>query len=662
MNNLINDLQLNQLNVSRFGDVNKNYKGVSSVYSQKPNSLNTPFMNRNPQTINVTNIPKITERKTVLPYHTQTKRKTNYSSEGLYQIRNGTQHTNDEYYNYLNDNRKREMQRMVPGVEAMLETNKMYNSNQNIQTPFKETIVPVTYTDLNIDEENGLLNISTGYKPSINNNIQNSFGSNNSICVDERINSYTGERLYTSEGDKIIMAERLAKGNRAKEIRKKQQEAYDKLMNNSVYSRVYGGDVGIGKEIYKDTIINTSGDAPSDDHYFEKIKESSLNNDQREHFYSTVIFNKDNVKDYKYEELINRKREHLISSEKLKIENLLKDNKLYIEFIQDIPILEISEYNKTRLQQLHEMRLREGISDEYIDKYAKVYADIIVNCPYFKEEMDIYLAKDNIDIQKAKEMIRLKYNLSKEDLAEIEDVFDYIISENEEIKRHLIENNNARIINVSRFDNDEIKDEYYDINDKDYMIKHVNSTLLKSKSDKYTLILSKFNMYISNDDKYKDTTSYTTYEIPSHIINELFPKISEKNLLYKCKEISEDVIDLNPSDYYILENYIKSHNIKANSKNKLTKYHQKLINTDSIGYSMTYCYPIEEEYDIDDQEYRVMINNDQRFNQINNINKDNKLTPTTNITNDVSQRKKVEILNNHNADPKKIYKQFNKML
>ena len=59
-------------------------------------------------------------------------------------------------------------------------------------------------------------------------------------------------------GEKV-MAERLAKGNRAKEIRKRQQEAYDKLMNNSVYSRVYGGDVGIGKEIYKDRVIFVIG-------------------------------------------------------------------------------------------------------------------------------------------------------------------------------------------------------------------------------------------------------------------------------------------------------------------------------------------------------------------------------------------------------------------
>ena len=55
-----------------------------------------------------------------------------------------------------------------------------------------------------------------------------------------------------------------------------------------------------------------------------------------------------------------------------------RSNKYNIEFVQDIPILEISEYNKTRLQQLHEMRLREGITDDYIEKYAKVYADIIV--------------------------------------------------------------------------------------------------------------------------------------------------------------------------------------------------------------------------------------------------------------------------------------------
>ena len=74
MNNLIDDLQMNQINASRFNEVDTNYKGVKGVYSIKPNSLNSPFMNRNPQTINVTNIPKITERKTVLPYHTQTKR------------------------------------------------------------------------------------------------------------------------------------------------------------------------------------------------------------------------------------------------------------------------------------------------------------------------------------------------------------------------------------------------------------------------------------------------------------------------------------------------------------------------------------------------------------------------------------------------------------
>ena len=86
MNSLINDLQLNQINASRFNEVDTNYKGVKSTYSMKPNSLNSPFMNRNPQTINVTNIPRITERKTVLPYHTQTKRKSNYNSEGLYPL------------------------------------------------------------------------------------------------------------------------------------------------------------------------------------------------------------------------------------------------------------------------------------------------------------------------------------------------------------------------------------------------------------------------------------------------------------------------------------------------------------------------------------------------------------------------------------------------
>lgn len=662
MNSLINDLQLNQINASRFNEVDTNYKGVKSTYSMKPNSLNSPFMNRNPQTINVTNIPRITERKTVLPYHTQTKRKSNYNSEGLYQIRNGTQHPNDEYFHYLNDNRRREMPRMVPGVEAVLETNKMYNSKQNFQTPFKENIIPTTYTDLNIDEENGVLNISSGYKPNLNNSIRSTFGGNNSICVDERINSYTGERLYTSEGDRAVMAERLAKGNRAKEIRKRQQEAYDKLMNNSVYSRVYGGDVGIGKEIYKDTVIGTSGDAPNNDHYFEKIKDKPLNNDQREHFYSTVVFNEDNIKDCKYEEIINRERERIINSERLKIENLLKDNKYNIEFVQDIPILEISEYNKSRLQQLHEMRLREGITDDYIEKYAKIYADIIVNCPYFKEEMDIYLAKDNIDIQKAKEMIRLKYNLSKEDFDKIESIFEYIISEDEEIQRHLVENSDTRLINISRFDESDSEDEYYDIDEKDYIIKHVNSTLLKSKSDKYILVLSKSNMYITADDSYKDSSEYTTYEIPNNIIDKLFPKISEKNLLYKCKEISEDVIDLNPSDYYILENYIKSHNIQPNPKNILTKYHQKLIDNDSIGYSMTYCYPIEEEYEVDEQESRTTFNNDQRLNQLKNDNKNNKLITTTETINDISQRKDVEVLNNHNADPRKMYKQLNSMM
>ena len=340
----------------------------------------------------------------------------------------------------------------------------------------------------------------------------------------------------------------------------------------------------------------------------------------------------------------------------------MKDNKYNIEFVQDIPILEITEYNKTRLQQLHEMRLREGITDDYIEKYAKVYADIIVNCPYFKEEMDMYLAKDNIDIQKAKEMIRLKYNLSKEDFDKIESIFEYIISEDEEIQRHLVENSDSRLINISRFDESDSEDEYYDIDEKDYIIKHVNSTLLKSKSDKYILVLSKSNMYITADDSYKDSNEYTTYEIPNNIIDKLFPKISEKNLLYKCKEISEDVIDLNPSDYYILENYIKSHNIQPNPKNILTKYHQKLIDNDSIGYSMTYCYPIEEEYEVDEQESRATFNNDQRLNQLKNNTKNNKLITTTETINDISQRKDVEVLNNHNADPRKMYKQLNSMM
>ena len=61
MNSLINDLQLNQINASRFNEIDTNYKGVKSTYSMKPNSLNSPFMNRNPQPINVTNIPRITE-------------------------------------------------------------------------------------------------------------------------------------------------------------------------------------------------------------------------------------------------------------------------------------------------------------------------------------------------------------------------------------------------------------------------------------------------------------------------------------------------------------------------------------------------------------------------------------------------------------------------
>ena len=169
-------------------------------------------------------------------------------------------------------------------------------------------------------------------------------------------------------------------------------------------------------------------------------------------------------------------------------------------------------------------------------------------------------------------------------------------------------------------------------------------------------------MYITADDSYKDSNEHTTYEIPNNIIDKLFPKISEKNLLYKCKEISENVIDLNPSDYYILENYIKSHNIQPNPKNILTKYHQKLIDNDSIGYSMTYCYPIEEEYEVDEQESRATFGNDQRLNQLNNNTKNNKLITTTETINDISQRKDIEVLNNHNADPRKMYKQLNNMM
>ena len=41
MNSLINDLQLNQINASRFNEVDTNYKGVKSTYSIKPNSLNS---------------------------------------------------------------------------------------------------------------------------------------------------------------------------------------------------------------------------------------------------------------------------------------------------------------------------------------------------------------------------------------------------------------------------------------------------------------------------------------------------------------------------------------------------------------------------------------------------------------------------------------------
>ena len=77
---------------------------------------------------------------------------------------------------------------------------------------------------------------------------------------------------------------------------------------------------------------------------------------------------------------------------------------------------------------------------------------------------------------------------------------------------------------------------------------------------------------------------------------------------------------------------------------------------------MTYYYPIEEEYEVDEQESRVTFNNDQRLNQLKNNTKNNKLITTTETINDISQRKDVEVLNNHNADPKKMYKQLNSMM
>lgn len=224
------------------------------------NSSFTPFNVINPKTNNITQLPYVNSRKTI-PLNIKSKLSGSQCVEGLYNVRSNTSLNNstrvpEQFYNDRIDEKRRNNALMTDTNQAMRirwNNNTTFNEYPDNNSSFSVKISSedvdsnsIRFSDL-IQKPVNIKSVQ--YNPYILPSSQNKpYNSNyNKVSYpDERLTSYSGERSYMTEGDRILQSAALATSKSNIEKRELQNQAYNAFMKHASAPRMLGADISKG--------------------------------------------------------------------------------------------------------------------------------------------------------------------------------------------------------------------------------------------------------------------------------------------------------------------------------------------------------------------------------------------------------------------------------
>lgn len=224
------------------------------------NSSFTPFNVINPKTNNITQLPYVNSRKTI-PLNIKSKLSGSQCVEGLYNVRSNTSLNNstrvpEQFYNDRIDEKRRNNALMTDTNQAMRirwNNNTTFNEYPDNNSSFSVKISSEDVDSNSIRFSNLIqkpVNIkSVQYNPYVLPSSQNKpYNSNyNKVSYpDERLTSYSGERSYMTEGDRILQSAALATSKSNIEKRELQNQAYNAFMKHASAPRMLGADISKG--------------------------------------------------------------------------------------------------------------------------------------------------------------------------------------------------------------------------------------------------------------------------------------------------------------------------------------------------------------------------------------------------------------------------------
>lgn len=228
------------------------------------NSSFTPFNVINPKTNNITQLPYVNSRKTI-PLNIKSKLSGSQCVEGLYNVRSNTSLNNstrvpEQFYNDRIDEKRRNNALMTDTNQAMRirwNNNTTFNEYPDNNSSFSVKINSedvdsnsIRFSDL-VQEPVNIKSVQ--YNPYVLPSSQNKpYNSNyNKISYpDERLTSYSGERSYMTEGDRILQSAALATSKSNIEKRELQNQAYNAFMKHASAPRMLGADINKGINTY----------------------------------------------------------------------------------------------------------------------------------------------------------------------------------------------------------------------------------------------------------------------------------------------------------------------------------------------------------------------------------------------------------------------------
>lgn len=224
------------------------------------NSSFTPFNVINPKTNNITQLPYVNSRKTI-PLNIKSKLSGSQCVEGLYNVRSNTSLNNstrvpEQFYNDRIDEKRRNNTLMTDTNQAMRirwNNNTTFNEYPDNNSSFSVKINSedvdsnsIRFSDL-VQEPVNIKSVQ--YNPYVLPSSQNKpYNSNyNKISYpDERLTSYSGERSYMTEGDRILQSAALATSKSNIEKRELQNQAYNAFMKHASAPRMLGANISKG--------------------------------------------------------------------------------------------------------------------------------------------------------------------------------------------------------------------------------------------------------------------------------------------------------------------------------------------------------------------------------------------------------------------------------